>query len=118
MKKFNSVIQEKLQLNKQSKVVKLKDNNLISEIQNEIYDEGEFHTYEFTSGMNKFKKGFLYYSPDTSAIGIQAYNDIEKFEEALGAEPGSYSELDDLEASSYGYGDSVEIDDVTYIRLW
>ena len=86
---------------------------LFSEIQNEVGKGGEYHTFNTQDGQKKFKKGFIYINSDDDFFGIQGLNTSKEYEEFIGVEEGSYSELDDLKI-----GDMTEIDNSKIIRIW
>ena len=121
MKSINNLINEKLKLNKDIKVSPDKDEefyektstDLLSEVQNTIDKKGEYHTYDYSNGTKKFKMGFIYFSKDQEFLGIQAFDDVEDFEDLLGVEEGTYEELGHLRI-----GEDTEIDDTKIIRIW
>jgi hypothetical protein len=86
---------------------------LFSEVQNEVGKDGEYHTYSFQDGQKKFKKGFIYVNASDDFFGIQALNSAKEYEEFVGVEEGSYSELDNLKI-----GETTEIDNSKIIRIW
>lgn len=121
MKSINNLINEKLKLNKDIKVSQDKDEefyektstDLLAEVQNVVDKNGEYHTYDYSEGKKKFNKGFIYFSKDQEFLGIQGFNDTEDFEDLLGVDKGTYSELDSLKI-----GNDTEIDDTKIIRIW
>lgn len=86
---------------------------LFSEVQNEVGKDGEYHTYSFQDGQKKFKKGFIYVNASDDFFGIQALNSAKEYENFVGVEEGSYSELDNLKI-----GETTEIDNSKIIRIW
>lgn len=88
-------------------------NNLWSEVQNDFGKGGEYHTYSFSEGEKKFKKGFIYINSDDEFAGIQAMNSAKEYEDFLGVDEGQYAELDDMKI-----GETTEIDDCMIIRIW
>ena len=86
---------------------------LFSEVQNEVGKGGEYHTFNIQDGQKKFKKGFIYINSDDGFFGIQGLNTVKEYEDFVGVEEGSYSELDDLKI-----GDMTEIDNSKIIRIW
>jgi len=90
-----------------------KNNNLFSEVQNEVGKGGEYHTYNFQDGQKKFKKGFIYVNASDDFFGVQGLNNAKEYEEFVGVEEGLYSELDNLKI-----GETTEIDNSTIIRIW
>lgn len=86
---------------------------LFSEVQNETGKGGEYHTYSFQDGQKKFKKGFIYINSSDDFFGVQALNSAKEYEEFIGVEEGSYSELDNLKID-----ESTVIDNSTIIRIW
>ena len=59
MQSINNFLCEKFKINSQD--LKHIHSSLFSEIQNEICDEGEYHTFDFNEGQKKYKKGFLFF---------------------------------------------------------
>ena len=90
-----------------------KDNQLFSEVQNEVGKDGEYHTYSFQDGQKKFKKGFIYVNTSDDFFGVQGLNTSKEYEDFVGVEEGLYSELDNLKV-----GETTEIDNSTIIRIW
>jgi hypothetical protein len=86
---------------------------LFSEVQNEVGKGGEYHTFDIQDGQKKFKKGFIYVNSSDDFFGIQALNSAKEYEEFVGVEEGSYSELDNLKI-----GETTEIDNSKIIRIW
>lgn len=86
---------------------------LFSEVQNEVGKDGEYHTFAYSDGEKKFKKGFIYVNTDNEFFGIQGLNSAKEYEDFVGVEEGTYKELDSLQI-----GDSTEIDESTIIRIW
>ena len=86
---------------------------LFSEVQTETGKGGEYHTFNIQDGQKKFKKGFIYINSDDDFFGIQGLNTSKEYEEFIGVEEGSYSELEDLKI-----GDMTEIDNSKIIRIW
>jgi len=112
MNNLNNFIVEKLHINKDSKF-KPGIGKLFTEIQNDAAKGGEYHTYSFEDGEERFERGFIYINDDERFFGVQAMNSSKEFEELLGVDKGQYSELDNMEI-----GDTTEIDDCTIIRIW
>lgn len=89
------------------------NNNLCSEVQNEVGKGGEYHTYSFSNAYKTFNKGFIYINTNDDFFGIQGLNTSKEYEDFVGVEEGLYAELDDLKV-----GQSTEIDECTIIRVW
>ena len=87
--------------------------SLFSEVQTEKSKNGEYHTYDYTDGIKKFKKGFFYYNQDEEFMGFQAFNNINEYCEENGLESKNYSPLESVKI-----GETKEIENMKYIRIW
>lgn len=108
MKAINDYINED-----SNRMIQESKNNLWAEVQNQFSKDGEYHTYAFSEGYKKFKKGFIYINTDDEFAGIQAMNNSKDYEDFLGVDEGQYAELDDLKI-----GEETEIDFCKIIRIW
>jgi len=111
MQSINNFLCEKFKINSQD--LKHIHSSLFSEIQNEICDEGEYHTFDFNEGQKKYKKGFLFFCPGDDFFGIEGYNDINKYIEERSMDEDEYNEIDKLKIN-----ESCDLGAVQYIRIW
>jgi hypothetical protein len=96
-----------------SKINEGKYCHLFSEVQNDITKMGEYHTYDYTDGEKKYKRGFLYFNDDQGFFGIEAFNSADEFADMLGVEVKEYKQLDSIEI-----GETVEIEKSKIMRIW
>lgn len=119
MKNLDDFISEKLHIgkfkksNKDEEFYEKTSTDLLAEVQNEVDKDGEYHTYSYEDGKKKFKRGFIYFSSDQEFLGIQAFNNVEDFEDSFGYAKNTYKTLEHL-----NIGEDTEIQDTKYIRIW
>ena len=70
--------------------------HLFSEIQNEVDKKGEYHSYDFSDGQKKYKKGFLTFNEQDEFFGIVAFNNAKEFAEMMGADEDAYKQYDNV----------------------
>lgn len=119
MKNLTNFISEKLHVGNYKKnhrdeqFYEKTSTDLLTEVQNEVDKDGEYHTYSYQDGTKKFKMGFIYYNKYDEFVGIQGFNTAKDFENMMGATSGMYEELGHLRI-----GEDTEIQDTKYIRIW
>ena len=86
---------------------------LFSEVQTDTTKNREYHTYDYTDGMKKYKRGFIYFNEDQSFFGIEAFNSAEEFADMLGVEVNDYKQLNTIKI-----GETIEIEKSTILRIW
>ena len=96
-----------------SKINEGKYCSLFSEVQNDTTKNGEYHTYDYTDCIKKYKKGFIYFNEDQSFFGIEAFNSAEEFADMLGVEVNDYKQLNTIKI-----GETVEIEKSKVLRIW
>ena len=70
---------------------------LFSEVQNEIDNKkGEYHSYDFSDGQKKYKKGFLTFNEHDEFFGIVAFNSAKEFAEMMNADEDAYKQYDNI----------------------
>ena len=68
-----------------------KDCRLFSEVQNEIDNKkGEYHSYDFSGGQKKYKKGFVVLNQDNEFVAITAFNTAKDFADMIGTDEKYY----------------------------
>ena len=87
--------------------------SFFSEVQTEKSKNGEYHTYDYQDGIKKYRKGFFYLSKDEEYMGFQAFNNINEYCEENGLESKNYSPLESVKI-----GETKEIENMKYIRIW
>ena len=111
---------EALKINSKSKVNKdeefyEKSSEIWNEVQNEIEANAAYRTYDFSDGMKKYKKGFIYFAGDGEFISIEAFNNTDDLDDLFNVEPGYYKDMDDLEIGEYSDKDP---DGGKILRIW
>lgn len=96
-----------------SKINEGKYCRLFSEVQNDTTKNGEYHTYDYTDGIKKYQRGFIYFNEDQSFFGIEAFNSAEEFADMLGVEVNDYKQLNTIKI-----GETIEIEKSKVLRIW
>ena len=90
-----------------------KYSELWTEVQNEVTKTGEYHTYDYSEGKKKFKKGFIIFNEDQQFVSINGYNKFEEFADLLGVEAEEYKQND-----SINIGECINIEQAQILRIW
>ena len=92
--------------------------NLWNECQNEVTQTGEYHTYEYSEGQKKFKKGFIIFNKSGEFVSVIGFNNSHEFAEMMGSPTDSYEPLDDLEIGGTIVLEDTDGSDGKIIRIW
>jgi len=79
-----------------TKINESKDCNLFTEVQNEVDKNGEYHSFAYSDGQKKFKKGFLTFNENDGFFGIVAFNSVKEFAEMMNANEDAYKQYDNI----------------------
>lgn len=99
-------------------IVESKVESLLSEVQNESDKNAEYHTFDFTNGQKKFKKGFLTFNEDGEFITLTCFNTSKDFEELIGTEEGLYKEYDEIKVGECSTLNSNDGSKDQVLRIW
>ena len=91
---------------------------LFSEVQHEIDTKGEYHSYDFSEGQKKYKKGFLKFNEHDEFFAIIAFNSYKEFAEMMNTDEDAYKQYDNVKIG--GCMDWGEQDGTTsqILRIW
>lgn len=80
-----------------SKINEGKYCRLFSEIHNKVDNKkGEYHSYDFSDGQKKYKKGFLIFNVQGGFFGIVGFNSVKEFAEMMNDDEDEYKQYDNI----------------------